>query len=212
MRFLIAVVALALVVVRALWPDIRLDEISLMLFALAALALLSPDLAPIAGRIRRLKLWQIEVELSEKIGELAQRAEVAAGEASAHRGAAVPGIRAGVPPEVAERLADAAADPRAGLLLVAIEIEQAIRGLAAQYGISAGVGRVSTRRTLRELATRGAVPREVVPLFEDFWQVRNEVVHGAGFKVPTGHLYELVDVGFRILELISLGERATVGD
>jgi len=204
MRYLVAVVALALVVVRAVWPDIRLDEISLLLFALAGLALLLPDFAPIASRIRRFKLWEIEVELSEKIGELAQRAEAAAEEASADRRVPGPGIPMGVPPEVTGRIADAAADPRAGLLLVAIEIEQAIRRLAAQHGISAGFGRVSTRRTLRELAARDAVPREVVPLFEDFWRVRNEVVHGAGFQLPIGRLYELGDVGFRILELLSL--------
>lgn len=210
MRYLVAAASLALVVARAVWPDVRVDEISLVLFALAALALLLPDIAPVASRIRRFKLWNLEVELSEEISELAHRAEAAEREASRERETAPAEAPVALAPEVRQWVVEAAADPRAGLLLVAIEIEQAIQRLAARHGVASGVGRVSAHRTLVDLAERGVVPREVVPLFEDFWQVRNRVVHGAGFEVPAGQIYELVDVGFRILELLSLGDRATV--
>jgi predicted membrane protein len=212
MRYLVALVALAIVIVRAVWPDARLDEISLVLLVVAALALVWPDIVPLTSRIRRFKVWGLEVELMEEISQLTERTEVAAREVSLERESMRPGAAIAVPPGVTQWLADAAADPRSGLLLVTIEIEQAIRRLAAQHGIAAGVGRVSARRALRELATSEAVPREVVPLFEDFWQVRNRVVHGVGFQLPAGQLYELVDVGFRILELLSLGERVTVDD
>jgi hypothetical protein len=210
MRYLIALGALALVVMRAVWPDLRVDEISLVLFLLAGLALVWPEIAPLASRIRRFRLWELEVELTEKISELTRRAEAAASEASLERESVAPEGPITVPPEATQWVIDAAADPRAGLLLVAIEIEQAIGRLAAQMDIASGVGRMSARRTLGELAKREVVPREVVPLFDDFLQVRNRVVHDAGFQLPAGQLYELVDVGFRILELLSLGQRATV--
>jgi hypothetical protein len=212
MRYLIALGALALVVMRAVWPDLRVDEISLVLFLLAGLALVWPEISPLASRIRSFRLWELEVELTEKISELTERAEAVATQASLERELARPEGPITLSPEATQWVIDAAADPRAGLLLVAIEIEQAIRRLAAQHGIASGVGRMSARRTLGELARREAVPPEVVPLFDDFWQVRNQVVHRAGFQLPTGQLYELVDIGFRILELLSLGERAAVGD
>lgn len=214
MRYLVALVALALLIVRAVWPDLRVDEISLVLFALAALALFWRDIAPVAGRIRKFKAWGIEVELSERIGELTERTEAAARQVSKEMEAerAQPQGPARMPAVVTRWIEGGAADPRAGLLLVAIEIEQAIRQLAARHGVSAGVGTLSARRALSDLAKREVVPRQVVPLFDEFWQVRNRVVHGAGFQLPPGQLYELVDVGFRILELLALGERATVGD
>ncbi len=210
MRYLVALVAVAIVIVRAVWPDARLDEISLVLLVVAALALVWPDIAPLTSRIRRLKLWELEVELSEKISELSERVEVVGREASQEREAAPAESVAVVPPELKEWAEAAAADPRAGLLLVAADIEEAIRRLASRHGMATGVGRLSARRALSDLAKRGIVPRQVVPLFDDFWQVRNEVVHGAGLQLPAGQLYELIDIGFRILELLSLGDRVTV--
>jgi hypothetical protein len=204
MRYLIAMAAIVLVVVRAIWPDLRIDEISIALLAVAALALLLPEITPIASRVRKLKLWEIEVELDEKVKELSQRADVVGERAAAREVSRGQRPRERISPRVTQLVAQASTDPKAGLLLTAMEIERAVRRLAADHDVPSGVGGLSARRSLEELANRGAVPRDVVALFSDFWQVRNQVVHGVGFDIPAGRIYELVDVGQTILELLSL--------
>ena len=204
MRYLIAAAAIILVAVRALWPDLRIDEISIALLAVAALALLLPDIAPIASRVSRLKLWDLEVELSEKVKELSDRAEAVGDKAGARKDAAPREVPESISPRVMQFVVQASTDPRAGLLLTAMEIEQAIQRLAAEHEVASGVGGLSARKSLAQLAARGVVPRDVVALFLDFWEVRNQVVHGVGFEIPAGRIYELVDVGRTILGLLSL--------
>ncbi len=106
-----------------------------------------------------------------------------------------------MPPEVSKLIAEASRGPRLALLLVAIEIEQAIRRLANKYNLPE---QVSAGRLISQLAEQEYVSQEVVSLFRDFWQVRNQVIHRVGFNIPEGQIYALIDVGLTILKLLSI--------
>ncbi|MBI3913629.1 MAG: hypothetical protein HY327_05520 [Chloroflexi bacterium] len=198
-RFAVATLALAFIVVRALLPNLRLDEISLALFGIICLAILWSDIEKVAAYIRKFRFGLLEFELVEKVerlGEKAEKVEEAESQVSSGQQRRVEGIT----PDVAERIAEAGTDPRAVLLLVAIEIEEAARRLAREHGISQ---QASASHQVLELAERGLVSQEVVSLFREFWQVRNQVIHRAGFNIPSGQIYALVDVGLTIRKLLS---------
>ena len=74
MRCLVTVLGLALVIVQAAQPGTLVNEISLVLFVLAGLALFWRDVALMAGVDCRIELWELEVEPSEKIGRLSEGA------------------------------------------------------------------------------------------------------------------------------------------
>jgi hypothetical protein len=197
-RFAVATLALAFIVVRALLPNLRLDEISLALFGVICLAIFWSDIEKITAYIRKFRFGVLEFELAEKVERLGEKAEKVE-EAESQKAS---GQRKGeeLSPEVAKRIAEAGTDPRSALLLVAIEIEEAVRRFARKYELPE---RAPTNRLISELAEKGLVSQEVVSLFRDFWQVRNQVVHSAGFNIPAGQIYALVDVGLAILRLLS---------
>lgn len=197
-RFAVAVLALAFIAMRAILPNLRLDEISLALFGIVCLAILWPDIEKIAAYIRKFRFGALEFELAEKVERLGEKAEKVE-EAESQKALGQRKVEE-ISPEVAKRIAEAGTDPRSALLLVAIEIEEAVRRLARKYELSE---RAPTNRLISELAEKGLVSQEVVSLFRDFWQVRNQVVHRAGFNIPPGQIYALVDVGLTILRLFS---------
>ena len=197
-RFLIAALAIAMIAIRALLPDLRVDEISVALLGIVCLAILWSDLGKLAMGVRRFRLGDFEVELAERVEKLAKKAEKA--EDAQPKKRARKKQEEDVYPDAAKRVAEAASDPRSALLLVAIEIEQAVRQLAEEYGLP---DQASTGRIISQLGEQGFISPEVVTLFRDFWQVRNDVVHRAGFNIAAGQIYALVDVGLQILKLLS---------
>lgn len=107
-----------------------------------------------------------------------------------------------VPTLIGKRVSEASRSPRAVLLITAIEIEHAIHALAEEEGVPAEERYYSPKRMLQVLVSRGALPTELGPLFSEFWETRNRVVHGR-HEPPAKQLYELVDIGLRVLKLIN---------
>lgn len=99
-------------------------------------------------------------------------------------------------------LADAAVDSRGALLIVAIEIESIVRKLAKKASIDFG----STTRLVNELSKRKIIDEKIVPIFKDFWNIRNRIVHDPSEKISENIIYELTYLGLRVLNLLSLSE------
>jgi uncharacterized protein YutE (UPF0331/DUF86 family) len=201
-RIIIAILAIAIIVIRALNPDLRIDEISVALFGIIVLAIVWSDLGKLATVVRKFRLGEFEIELAERVENLARKAEIAE---DARPRKAITKKRAAKLQEddafsaAVKRVAEAGSDPRSALLLVAIEIEQAIHQLAEENGLP---DQVSTTRMVSQLAEKGLISHEEVSLIREFWQTRNDVVHQAGFNIPVGQIYAMVDVGIQILKLL----------
>ena len=45
--------------------------------------------------------------------------------------------------------------------------------------------------------------KDILASFKDFWLIRNQVVHGTHFELSERQLYELVEIGVRILKLLT---------
>lgn len=212
-RYLVVALALALLVLRALLPDLRIDEISIALLLLVALVLLVPDLATIVDRLKKLKVGSvIELELGERVRQLDHNAERALQDVSAGRLApparkspgayllAVPDDR---PDRIAQRIAQSAGDPRTALTVLSIELERALRQLAAKASLDpAQVALTPVPALLDHLLQSNVLPAQIAALYRDFWSLRNQVVHSAGHDVPAGQAYQLIDVGLKLLRLL----------
>ena len=151
-------------------------------------------------RIRKVKKGDFELEVGEAISELADktsRVEDSVEEVTS------PNTRySGISDEITRRIADAASDPRGAFLVLAIEIEGRIRQLANQLNIVEANRIIPLIRVLEILTERGFIGREVISIFRDFWAIRNRVAHGVHYELERGRLYELVDLGMRILRLL----------
>ena len=203
MRYFVAVICFALVAALAIWPELRFDNISLALLVVAIVAILLPEFRVAFGRVKKLKLGEFEVELAERLKELAGNTEAV--ESSLIRKNRESIVTEPREEEIARWLATAGSDPRASLLVLAIEIEKTVRDIAQAADVPESKRPYPLSRQLTMLAEREFIDPRIVPLFRDFWTIRNSVVHGHHFELSEGKLYELVELGLRILRLLRAG-------
>jgi len=202
MRYIIGAVCLAVVILRATLPNLKFDNVSLVLFVLGVIILLFPEIHDLIRRIKRVKIGSFEMELGEKLKELAARTDNVEEKASNSP------LKSHISPErddeVIKRFINVSSDPRATLLLVAIEIEKSLRNLAEQAQVPEAKRFYSTTKLMNFLADKRMINPDVVPIFKDFWSIRNQVVHDHHFDLSSGKLYELTELGLRILRLLTI--------
>lgn len=71
-RWLIIITCIVLVVVQQIWPHIQFSIFSIGLLITATIFLVSPNLYVIFPYIKRVKLWEAELELQERVEELSK--------------------------------------------------------------------------------------------------------------------------------------------
>ncbi|MCK4305415.1 MAG: hypothetical protein KAY24_14350 [Candidatus Eisenbacteria sp.] len=199
MRYLIAVLCGGLIVLRGMYQGFEFDNISLGLLVLAAILLVLGNPDEIRKRLKRLKVGSVELELHEQVRSLVKRAGDVVEEESVAQGPEA--LR--LPDDVREKLVGDAENPRAVLLLLASEIEKRVVELSNKHEIlrSASKG-VPVIGTVNILVQRGVLEGKALHLLQDFWNVRNRVVHSIDTSLSETELYGLVEVGIRIVRLL----------
>lgn len=201
-RYGIALACAVVIILRMAFPNLKFDNLSLWLFVIAVIALLVPDIGKLITGIRKLKKGDFEVEWGAELDELARKTSEVEERISED------------PPytyetsvdseELRTRLGSLARDPRAGLVTLAVEIEAVLRNLARDLEPTNSKKYLPPIRIVDELAQRNIVPREVPSLFRDFWAVRNQAVHSLDYSPSKKQLYEILDIGIRLLWLLNL--------
>jgi hypothetical protein len=175
LRVLISFVAVAGLSIRVIWPDLRLDAISLGLLIVAILPWLS-------GLFESLEFpggWKVNFrDLTEA--------------AAAIPDPAGPGKATEIPPSY---LAIRDLDPSLGLVGLRIEIERRLQALADAAGIDRH--RRSAGALARSLAQKGVLPPDIAGALVEIISAGNAAAHGA--EVPTRLDRFAFDEGPRIL-------------
>lgn len=200
MKYLVAGICIAIVLMRNVFPAMVFDDASLILVIIALVVLILPDTEQMFERLRRIKKGDIELEFESSIAKL--NADLTEAEESAD--SAVPRApSAEAISSAASRIIDQASrDPRGAVLILAIEIEQAVRALVEESDITLPRRPLSFHRMLELLVSEEKVSRDVLDLVKRFWRVRSNVVHGVRFELTEGQLYEVLEIGIRILKLL----------
>ena len=201
-RYIIALVATLIWLSRIIWPDLQFDTTSLYLFLFAAIVILIPDIGDLISRIKKFKKGDLEIELESKINALADQTEKT--EEAIERSDEEEFEIQFTPDENYIRILDYIKDPRGGLVAVAVEIESTINKMARDYQISPRSRYLSPIRIVEQLDRKGILPSELPALLRDFWTLRNKAFHSADFNLNDEQLYRLLDLGVRILDLLSL--------
>lgn len=190
--------------IRAVFPDIRFDSVSLWLFSITVVVWLLPDLPEFLSRIKRFKKGDLEIEFESQVSELARKTEKVEDEVEKEIEATASNEiqYEGLSPETKSILSKSADHPRTALITLAVEIETELRNIAEQNDISGYQRIFSPSRLVQELVNRKVLTANVQALFKDFWTIRNQAVHGSTFEVSQDKLYELVDLGIRLLKIL----------
>lgn len=204
-RYIVALVATLIWLSRIIWPDIQFDSTSLYLFLFAAVVILIPDIGDLISRIKKFKKGDLEIELESKINALANQTEKTeeAIESSDEEEFEIEFI----PEENYGRILEYTKDPRGGLVAIAVEIESTINKIARDYNISPKSRYLSPIRAVDQLDRKRILPSELPSLVRDFWTLRNKAFHSADFSLTDDQLYRLLDLGVRILDLLSVRKK-----
>jgi hypothetical protein len=198
-RWLIILICLGLLTVHLTGPRIQFDATSIWLIAIAAFFLVIPDPSIFFPYIKRIKLWEAEIELKEEVKELGKEVDKVQETVANMTDLEVPNS---LPPEVDEVLNEAGKDPRAALLLLSSKLETALRDRLEEANLLKG-GRVPNYESLRLEARSGAFPEGVISAYQDFRKIRNKIAHDYTFQVDNNTIYALISLGTELLKVLS---------
>lgn len=199
-QYWIAAICILIVVLRMLIPSLIYDAESRNLLLIAMICVLIPDLARLVARVKKLKIGDNEIELGEALDDLAQKtqkAEEHLSEPSQHPYAR---MAEAVAPNIEKYLKD----PRGGLIAVAVDIEERVQHLVKEHNIDGDKRYLSPMQGAEMLSRKGIVVRDLPMLMKDFWVVRNRAFHSSEVRLTEKDVYRLVDLGVRILDLLSI--------
>jgi hypothetical protein len=207
-RWLIATICLGLVAARIVFPTIPVDWITVVLIAIAALALIAPktdDMLRLVMKalpyIKKAKVAGVEIELSEEIKKLAIDVDTAQAKlAEQNQVTLVPDYAAGQ----TDILQALKSDPRAALLLLAAQIEQQVMIQLAKHGLRKKGESIPMHRAIEIGVEHSVFPSVIVKPFKEFWNIRNQVAHGMAFGVDESLVLSLVSLGLDVLKLVSM--------
>lgn len=197
-RLIAAIACLAIVIIRIIFPQLRFDEISFWLVVIFIVLLVIPDIGDLVSRIKKLKKGDLEIEFERKIDELLDHTVEAEEQISSDEKIEFIGL----PEKVQQRIQETLVEPRATLINIAVEIESRIKELSNKYKTKTGDRYFPTRRSIKELVDKKLINPNIQTLFNDFWAIRNEAVHSKIFIPDKARLFELADLGIRILHFL----------
>ena len=216
-RGLIVLVCLFLILSRLIWPDLAIDWITIVLVAIATVAVLLPSydtlwpqVSQVLPYVKKLKVAGLEVELSEEIKKLSKEVEVAKESLTEQKKMfSTSDVYEQSQSEVLEVLKT---DSRAALMVLAARIEQMVMIRLAQKDLRAKGHEIPISRAMALGVEKGVFPEEVMEPFREFWELRNRVAHGQAFEVEPNVVQSLVSIGLEVLKLVSLEEENGSGN
>lgn len=199
--YLIAFFICLIIISRLVWPNINYDDISFYLTLLIVVLLVFPNIGEILSRIRKFKKGDLEIEIESNLNNLTKKTEKA--EEEIEKSEISEYEFESKPDEINKRILEYTKDPRGGLIAIAVEIESMIYELVKYYKLSINAKLMSPIRAIDILVKKGFVPSKLNSLIRDFWVIRNQVVHHSEFQFTNHRPYRLLDLGIRILDLLS---------
>ncbi len=199
-RQLLIAFCLALVAVRLRWPDIKVDGVTVWLVVVAVLLFLLPEVRAFLPYVERAKLGPVELTLREGIRALTREIEEAQ-DSYAEEGRVID--RADIGPDVEQVITEARRDPRSSLLWLSSKVETEIRRVLESVEAPEHRRYMPLRRAVELGVEAGVLPRGALPAFQDFWAMRNRIVHDFAFDVPDSTVLSLISLGTELLKMLA---------
>ncbi|WP_425422230.1 hypothetical protein [Phaeodactylibacter xiamenensis] len=207
-KIAIIILCLGIVIVRAIIPELNFDWISLVLVSVVIIVLYNVDIVEKLDRLKKVKLGQFEIELEEKLKELSKNADQKFEERSEtlRNNPSISGppetVKSFKEIEALEKVYKVIDKPESALVLLAVEIEKVIRDIYLRNNPKERRIPLSPRVLINDLYTQGLLDKEMMDIIQDFWNIRNKVVHGHDLQFTDSQKVEMLDIGFKIYRIL----------
>jgi uncharacterized protein YutE (UPF0331/DUF86 family) len=201
--FTVAASALTLIAVRMIWPSIKFDDTSLVLFGVAALALLVAFLP-----IKRIKWGDFEAELDRAVDNLERKVTATeaslpaqlASKAAARGSASQPTWQKFFDEYIS--LVNSPASNIEKIIAASILLEKMIDTFVDAFEPELGPRGRGPRVAIDQLAEHKLISPEERAAFMELWTVRNKIVH-EGIRPTDEQTARLLDLAWRLVRTIA---------
>jgi hypothetical protein len=204
--FVVATGSLVLIAVRMIWTSLKFDDTSLILFGVAAIALLVGYLP-----IKRIKWGEFEAEIDRAVDDLERK--VVATEAAAPSPITSKTLPPGsLPSQLAPTwqqfsdeyigLVNSPASNVEKIVAAAILLEKMIGTAATTLGPDIEARRRGPRALIDRLAEQNRITAGEKAAFMDFWAIRNRVIH-EGIQPTDEQTARLLDLVWRLVRTLA---------
>lgn len=211
-RYILGIIALAIIVLRALYPDLKFDTVSFTLLGLACILFLVKDFDGLINRIKKAKIGSVEVELSElskEANEVAEKTRLI--KQISISGPAFDTMLADEKEKTEgkksfiKRIQDDKSirpDDSSSLVLLSAEIENKLRELIERKTLLVGNEPISFLSMAKELRDEEVFDKKTFELLDHFWKIRNKIIHSHKEEFSRRERVALFDIALIILGIL----------
>lgn len=194
--WVLAIVCVGLAVLRLQYPDVKIDAITVWLLGLASALFVLRDLVPY---VEQIKLGAAEIKLRQEVGKAAK--EIAGAQ---QRMEASPDWQMeSVSAEVQKVVEEAAKEPRAALLLLSSQLEDVARRRVKKVAPDEARRVYELPKLIEVGISKGLFAETILQPARDFWDVRNQILHGGSRGVDLSTVMSVLAMGVDLLKLLS---------
>jgi hypothetical protein len=193
-------------IARIIWPSARIDSISIWLLIIAAVIILAPELRRLLPYVSEARVGPVTVkirEIREDINKVIEDTNAVEETISQEPSLLIVEEADGEVDDI-RSLLKTSVDPRQILVMLAIELEKTIGDRLKEAEIPEANRPLSFSRMVSVGQDAGVIPADIVPIVNQFWEVRNLVVHSVDVQIDNATLYSLIDAGLEVLGLLSM--------
>lgn len=204
--YLVAGAAGAVIIARAFWPRFAFDNTSLVLFAIAAGASVIPYLLRALPPLKSLEAGPVKALFDRDIAQLERNVVATETERTKQRPE-----RAGSSDAVSWekhfdeyfRIVNAPTSNPEKILAAGILVERMVENVAKAFALPALGGHLEPREIVDRLAQTEIIGGEEKKAFDEFWSLRDRVVHG-GIGIPSdGQTARILDLVWRLVRTLA---------
>jgi uncharacterized protein YutE (UPF0331/DUF86 family) len=204
--YIVAISAVVVIVARLLWRSLNFDNTSLILFGIAAGALVIPYLFNVLPPLKSLEAGPVKAEFDRDIARLERNVAASEGERSKPRADRRDTSEAiGWEKYFDEyfSIVNSTTSNVEKILAAAILVERMIGNVAQALNLPEIDQRATPLTIVDRLAEAQIIGNEEKEAFDDFWLLRDRVVHGAMGSLSNEQTARILDLIWRLVRTLA---------
>jgi hypothetical protein len=188
------------------WPTLLFDNVSLILFAIGAGAVILPHMLRLFPPLKTLKAGPIEAEFERELRQFERK--VIASEAEPPKSRATTVDSTGTVSwegyfEEYFKIVNSPTSNVEKILGASILLERMLLNVAKAFDLPNVKERTGPATIVRKLLDAGLIGPEEQAAFNDFWALRNKIVHGAVGSPTDEQTARMLDLVWRLVRTLA---------
>lgn len=200
---IVGAIAAALSAIHVYFKRDGIDQNAMILLGVAALSYLIPSFTVLLSKVKKLKWGEFEAEFEEEIRKFEEKVVVAENQAPSKK----PNVRsfraAPLHSSYVEEYKRIIASPSSGrekVILGAVLAERMIQETVRELELDKS-GRLPARSGMQLLLKEGLVSPVEVEALDEYWKIRNSVVHGSSEQLTNQQVVRLLELLWRLVSV-----------